>query len=338
MAEIKLYKLPWRGIKLIVMSAAFVGIGIWMIRQPSIGNVEYAMGWLCIVFFGLCSLIGLYVVLDRRPQIIISETGVWDRMIRQNEIKWEQLLNAYPTNIYGQKFIAVVVTGDFVFRKKPSQWATKLNKALGAGEINLNLSQIKIDEDALSSLLNRLAKADKAERSSIIRNFNSNLKTNPANTFGSYITYAFTIVILWSLSLYSFTCFWIIFGIMGVTALIAKWYSGTSNNSRLRKYAETATYLGFMNMVLIFFFFQFYDHSSEKVGRAIAAGIEKYEQQHSICPQNISSIIDQAGFNFFEQDIAGKIQYKTTGKEYYLSLQYLNFNKAQYDPSTGSWH
>lgn len=338
MAEIKLYKSPWRGVKLIAGSMIFVILGIGMIlRQPN-DATEVAMAWGCTIFFGFAALIGAYVVLDRRPQITINESGVWDRMSRQGEIKWEQLLNAYPITINGQKFISVIVSDDFVFKKKPAKWATFLNKFVGAQEINLNLSQIKIDENAFSELLNKIVKADKAGRNSIIRNFDSGFKINSDVGYVKYLSYALIVAIMWSLSLYSFTYLWIIFGLMGVGAIIAKWYLGTTNNSKLRKYAETIAYLGLINMVLLLVSFKLFDYSSEKVGKAITIAIEKYKQQHDAYPKQIDGIINSADFNFFEKSIANSIQYKVAGKEYVLSLQYLNFNQKEYDPQSNEWY
>lgn len=39
--------------------------------------------------------VGLFHVFDKRPQIIIIETGIWDRPISQDEVKWEQNLNLH---------------------------------------------------------------------------------------------------------------------------------------------------------------------------------------------------------------------------------------------------
>lgn len=96
------------------MSMPFVAIGLWMITQEPIGMAPYIMGWVCVCFFGLGIPVGLFHTFDRRPQIIISENGIWDRTTNQDEVKWEQIIEAYPLDIFEQKFISIV-TDDTLF-------------------------------------------------------------------------------------------------------------------------------------------------------------------------------------------------------------------------------
>jgi hypothetical protein len=76
MTEIKLYKKLIKGLRIIAMAIPFVAIGIWAITKEPLGTMNYIMGWLCTVFFGLGFLIGLFQTFDRRPQIIITEKGI----------------------------------------------------------------------------------------------------------------------------------------------------------------------------------------------------------------------------------------------------------------------
>ena len=167
MAEIKLYKSMAKGFKLIAMSLPFVFIGYWMISKEQPGTFNYIMGWFCALFFGLGIPIGLFSVFDKRPQIIINETGIWDRTLKQDEIKWEEITEAYPIEISRQKFISLVLTDAFEI-KKQYQWAGKFNEYIGAQKLNLNLSQIKTDENRLTLLINKLSVTEKSERNALI--------------------------------------------------------------------------------------------------------------------------------------------------------------------------
>ena len=100
MTELKLYKTTNKGLKIIGLSIPFVVIGVWMILQEPTGTTSYIMGWLCTSFFGLGIPIGLFQTFDRRPQIVINENGIWDRTTNQEEIKWEQIIDAYPLDIF----------------------------------------------------------------------------------------------------------------------------------------------------------------------------------------------------------------------------------------------
>ena len=123
MTEIKLYKSPWRTIKLIFICSIFVALGLWGMLT---GNMPIWVAWLTIGFFGLGFPIGLFQLFDRRPQIIINETGIFDRTSNSDFIKWEIIQNAYLIDINRQKFICLVVDDKF----KPSRTRSKIYKQI----------------------------------------------------------------------------------------------------------------------------------------------------------------------------------------------------------------
>ena len=122
-------------------------------------------------FFGIGIPIGLFHLFDRRPQIIITESGIWDRTTNEGEIKWEQIKGAKLLNIHGQNFISLFVDDTFTFSKKQYKWAAKLNEEIGAQRLNLSLGQLKIDPIKLSDLLFQLTSTEKKERITVIRNY-----------------------------------------------------------------------------------------------------------------------------------------------------------------------
>lgn len=171
MTEVKLYKKPLKGLKIFALSIPFIAIGFFAISKEVVGTTNYIMGWLCICFFGLGIPIGLFQTFDRRPQIIITENGIWDRTTKQDEFKWEQIERAYPLNIHQQKFVSLKLDKSFVIKKKLYKWAGKLNKAVGAQEINLHISQLKIDENKMADFINEMKKAKRENRDEIIKKY-----------------------------------------------------------------------------------------------------------------------------------------------------------------------
>lgn len=140
--DIKLYKSPWKAVKLILLCSIFVFGGIFLLRYP---DAPKWVAWLNIIFFGLGYPVGLFHLFDRRPQIIINEIGIFDRMAYGDFINWEVIRGAYPINIHGQKFICLVVDEDFEPKIKMKGFVKKMNKEIGAQELNIALGQIKID-------------------------------------------------------------------------------------------------------------------------------------------------------------------------------------------------
>lgn len=105
MTEIKLYKTPIKGLKIIGMCLPFIAIGLWMITDNPYGTTDYILGWIGTCFFGLGIPVGLFQTFDKRPQIVITENGILDRTTNQVKVKWEQIIEAYPLDIHGQNFI-----------------------------------------------------------------------------------------------------------------------------------------------------------------------------------------------------------------------------------------
>lgn len=171
MTEIKLYKTYWKALRLLVLAITFTVAGIWFTQKSQYGTFYYLIGWGCICFFGLAIPIGLFNLFDRRPQIIITEYGIWDRTTNEIEIKWEQIKGTKLININGQIFISLFVDETFIFSKKQYKWAAKLNEEIGAQKLNLSLGQLEIDPIKLSDLLFQITSSEKKERITVIRNY-----------------------------------------------------------------------------------------------------------------------------------------------------------------------
>jgi hypothetical protein len=333
MEEIKLYKTTKRGLKIIGMSIPFVVIGIWMITQEQYGTTNYIMGWFGTCFFGLGIPIGLFQAFDKRPQIIINENGIWDRTTNQDEIKWEQIIEAYPLDIHEQNFICLVTDDTFVFKKKPYKWAAKINEFVGAQNLNLSLGQINVDVCDLTNLVNELSKSEKKERKNIIQSFKVNT-TNFSISDLQKVLYVFISIALLLLSLTGITAFMTIMIVMGVAAVIARW---RPDNFKLRKYAGIVTWFGVVNMVLFFLTIKLYDYTTENVGLKITTQIESYHDKFETYPENIELLKKDINSNFIQRHFADKIQYKTTENNFELQLNTLFNHDKKYNKQLNEW-
>ena len=165
--EIKLYKSPWKALKLLALTLPFVCIGIWLITRADPGPGDRFWGWVSTCFFGLGLPIGLFHLFDHRPQIIINETGIWDRTTKQDVIPWDLIYDAYTLDIYKQKFICLVLSQDFNTKSKLYKWAEEMNEAIGAQKVNLSLGQVKVDAEKLAEFINSISK-DGADRKALL--------------------------------------------------------------------------------------------------------------------------------------------------------------------------
>jgi hypothetical protein len=338
MTEIKLYKSNSKGIKIFVLCLPFVLIGIWMISEKQIGTFDYYMGWFNASFFGLGIPVSIFNLLDRRAQIVINENGIWDRTTKQKEIKWEQIKESYLIEIYNQRYISIVADETFVFKKNAFTWLNKLNKYVGAQELNINLSQIKIDENKLTEFINTLRISEKHQRNNLIKSLNSNITLNSVSNTQKYFTYSLLLACMLISSLNNFYVFWVIMIVMGIGGLIAKWYRGTNNNSNLRKYSELLAYLGLTNMVLMLLIFKTYDYTSNNVGLEMSNRIETYKTKYGKYPNEVKTITEKLNFNLIQEYVADKIVYRKTENDYILKLKFLNQNVKEFDSEMKEWN
>jgi len=337
MTELKLYKTTSKGLKLIGMSVPFVIIGVWMILESPGGTTDYIMGWIGTCFFGLGIPIGLMQSLDRRPQIIINENGIWDRTTKQDEIKWEQILDAYPLDIFDQKFVSIVADGSYIFKKKRYKWAEKLNKAIGAQNLNLHLGQLNIEVNKLTVLIHELKVAEKKERKKIIQKSEIGKNEFSHSVFLKIPLYISISIGLLLLSLTGITAFMTIMIVMGLGAITVHWYWGSTENSKIRKYAGLITWFGLVNIVLCLLSLKTYDFVSQRVGQKISLQVDDFKRQNSIYPTDFNSIKKEADLNLIEGILANRIQYTFAEDEYQLMTINLFHNERIYDRETEEW-
>ena len=160
-----------KGVRILALSIPFVVTGIWMISRSRVGSTDYMMAWFGTCFFGLGIPVGLFHIFDRRPQIIINEKNIWDRSTRQDPIRWEQIIEAYPLEIYNQKFVSLVLDDTFKIKKKQYKIIAKLNEAIGGQKINLLLSQLGINEYMMTDFIREMIGTDEKQRSAIIQKY-----------------------------------------------------------------------------------------------------------------------------------------------------------------------
>lgn len=169
MIEYKLYKSRRKAIKLLFPSLIFVFAGIYLLNQP---HVSKLMAWVCILFFGLGIPIGLIQLLDRRPQIIINEFGIFDRTLHKDFINWEIIHDAYLIGVRQERFICLVVDEQFEPSKSKGKFAQKmagLSKAIGFQELNINVGNVGVDGERLTAFILAMRTADKPNRETLIR-------------------------------------------------------------------------------------------------------------------------------------------------------------------------
>src|SRR5690348_13422452 len=91
----------WRQVLLLLASLSFVVCGIHIILfSPD----KHWAGWMSIFFFGACSAVFIWMLLNHNPQFIINDDGIFDCTLRIGPIPWSEIEGAYKKSVKGTDF------------------------------------------------------------------------------------------------------------------------------------------------------------------------------------------------------------------------------------------
>ncbi|QQL48398.1 hypothetical protein GO620_009340 [Mucilaginibacter ginkgonis] len=133
------------------------------------------INWFCICFFGLGYPFALFNLFDRRPQIIINETGIFDRTAYNDFVNWNTIDHAYWITIHKQPFVCLIIKEEYKDLIKGSPRMKKVNEAMGFQEINISLGSVSnVDQQKLTALIINLANAKPMDRSRMLAGYTLN--------------------------------------------------------------------------------------------------------------------------------------------------------------------
>jgi hypothetical protein len=124
------------------------------------------LGYVIAGLFGIGYSIGIYHLLDRRPQIIINEFGVFDRTTYKDFINWEVIRGAYSIDMMGQKFVVLTVDEKYLASIKKERVLRSISNLVDFGpqQLNISLGQVAIDEVKLAEFILAMTKLRPEER------------------------------------------------------------------------------------------------------------------------------------------------------------------------------
>lgn len=126
---------------LVLGSLAFVGIGVWMVsmdatliaaqRRFNSPLLIHGLGYLSIVFFGLCGVIGLNKVCDKKPGLILSNTGITENTsgLSAGFVPWHEVTGFAIYQTHKQKMLVVLVNNPEKYIEIGSAFRRTLIKA-----------------------------------------------------------------------------------------------------------------------------------------------------------------------------------------------------------------
>ncbi|HEX6534835.1 MAG TPA: STM3941 family protein [Gemmatimonadaceae bacterium] len=148
---------PRRPLLLLAGGIALAAVGVLLAAT----RVSVVLGTLTLVVGGAVAALFAAQALDRRPRVIINDSGIYDRTMKVGRIDWNDVAGAYVRRMRGGVFVCVEL-------REPERYTNRLSAALrqraeahrklGLTELSVNLSGTDADAEALCDLIIREAR------------------------------------------------------------------------------------------------------------------------------------------------------------------------------------
>jgi hypothetical protein len=162
MGDFVAYNSRWRVALMFLGTVGFVALGMWMVgafgevpssRRHS-ASFTIGIGWLCILFFGLCGVAIVKKFFDDRAQLQIGPSGIRWQPWSDHLIPWSEITDVTTWSYKHQKAIILHLNNPDRF---PGRGLTaKLagaNRMLTGGDISISLTGTnRSHEDAMAAI------------------------------------------------------------------------------------------------------------------------------------------------------------------------------------------
>jgi hypothetical protein len=144
-------------------AAAFVALGLWMggVFGPPPESDRYsastifAIGWICVVFFGLCGAAAIKKLFDPGEQLRIGRSGILTTPWSDQTIPWSEITDVTVWSYRHQKMITLHLRDPARFPGGRGIGAllAGANRSLTGGDISISMTATdRSFEDAMSAI------------------------------------------------------------------------------------------------------------------------------------------------------------------------------------------
>ena len=126
-------------------------------------------GFVQMGLWGLLSVPYIYRLLDKRPRIILDSLGVTDTKSKVGRVDWSDISSAKVYRVKNVPMIALSLQNPEKYHGKLSALArgfSKVDKAFGAGDLNLNVHGVEKSPEEISRLIMQNCERYRSESSS----------------------------------------------------------------------------------------------------------------------------------------------------------------------------
>jgi hypothetical protein len=155
---------------LIIGACAFVALGAWLLLldEATIQSLRrfnspvfvHGVGLVSVVFFGLCGVLGIKKLVDKKPGLVFNSSGIVDNSsgVSAGLIPWTEIMGAEIFEIYKQKVLVIKVKNPQNYVERGNwlkQALNKLNCKMCGSPIAITSNALKISFSELLSVFSQ---------------------------------------------------------------------------------------------------------------------------------------------------------------------------------------
>jgi len=154
---------PSRILFLLVLAFGLVALGAWLaglIGPSPDPGVEW-IGWITLLFFGLCAAAGVRRLFDPDVQIVVDASGLYWKQLGTRTIPWSEIDRIEAQEFGRDRFLCVFLKNPEKFRA--TGWTGALraaNRGFGFGDFGLSTAGTDRSEAELIEAIKRHAPED----------------------------------------------------------------------------------------------------------------------------------------------------------------------------------
>jgi len=159
---------------LLLAALAFVAAGAWLLTLDAEAiragrsfrlffnepTFAYGLGLLSILFFGICGVVAVRKLFDKRPGLVLNSSGVFDNASGASAglILWPEVVGYEVLEIQKQRMLIVQVSDPQKYLDRGGALRRALNRAnyrMAGGPVSIPSNALKIDFSDLVALFDQ---------------------------------------------------------------------------------------------------------------------------------------------------------------------------------------
>lgn len=171
-SKVVIYKSKSKAFGFIIASLILVVAG-WIFLEIPGRNV---VGWSFVILSVLCLIFGIGTYFDKKPYIILTESGVTDMSVFRDEVEWDDILHVDDFYYRGLYFVRLLVARDYMPTSFRPSWFYRFDKLYekeGLKAIYIRVGFYQVNSIKLASFIRRMIDADAEKRKELLANFHT---------------------------------------------------------------------------------------------------------------------------------------------------------------------